>query len=96
MNYLGAGFLEAVYKNALIVSLQARGVNVKQEVVFEIHFKGRKIGHYKADVLVDDRVIVELKCCKCLLSEHKAQLINYLKASRLSTGLLINFGQHQL
>lgn len=96
MNYLGAGFLETVYKNGLIVSLQEKGIKVSQEVEYEIQFKGKKIGYYRADVLVDDRVIVELKCCKCLLPEHKAQLINYLKASKISTGLLINFGRHQL
>jgi len=65
-------------------------------ILFEIFFRGQKVGYYYADVLAEDKVIIELKCCKCLLPEHKAQVINYLKAAKLSVGLLVNFGQHQL
>lgn len=96
MNELGVGFLETVYKNALIVALEQKGLRVRSEVHYEVLFRGKKIGHYIADILVSDEVIVELKCCRCLLPEHKAQVINYLKASGLSVGLLVNFGRHQL
>jgi len=95
MNELGVGFLEAVYKNALIVALQQKGISVRYEVPFEIVFRGKKIGHYIADMIVEG-VIIELKCCKCLLPEHNAQVINYLKAAQLTVGLLVNFGQHRL
>ena len=95
MNELGVGFLEAVYKNALIVALQQKGIYVQKEVLFEIIFRGAKIGHYIADMVVGG-VIIELKCCKCLLPEHNAQVINYLKAAKLSVGLLVNFGKYRL
>lgn len=93
MNELGSGFLETVYKNALVIAVQQKEVFVRQEVPFEISFRGKKVGRYFADLLVEDRLIVELKCVKCLLPEHQAQVINYLKATNLSVGLLINFGQ---
>ena len=96
MNELGAGFLEGVYKNSLIVALKQKGICVQKEVTFEISFRGEPIGYYRADIVVEEKVIIELKCCKCLLPEHKAQVINYLKAAKLSVGLLVNFGQHQL
>lgn len=96
MNELGVGFLESVYKNALVVALEQKGLSVRSEVHYEVVFRGKKIGHYIADILVCNEVIVELKCCKNLLAEHKAQVINYLKAARLSVGLLVNFGRHQL
>jgi GxxExxY protein len=96
MNELGTGFLEVVYKNALVYALQQKDIDVREEVPFEIFFRGQKVGYYYADVLTEDKVIIELKCCKCLLPEHKAQVINYLKAAKLSVGLLVNFGQHQL
>ena len=95
MNELGVGFLEAVYKNALIVALQQKGISVRYEVPFEIVFRGKKIGHYIADMIVEG-VIIASKCCKCLLPEHNAQVINYLKAAQLTVGLLVNFGQHRL
>lgn len=70
MHDLGVGFLENVYKNALVVTLQERGIPVKQEVPIQITYKKNVIGFYKADILVDEKVIVELKCCKVLLPEH--------------------------
>jgi len=96
MNELGLGFLEAVYKNALIVLLRDYGFVVHQEVPFDILFRGKTVGRYKADIIVDNKVIVELKCHKSILPEHKAQVINYLKASGLTTGLLVNFGQNPI
>lgn len=96
MKELGSGFLEVVYKRALKIMLEEKELFVQQEVPFEIFFKGQKIGHYIADLVVNNKVVIELKACKILLPEHKAQVINYLKVSRMSTGLLVNFGQSKL
>ena len=96
INELGTGFLESVYKNALVVSLKEKGIFVETEKIYEIYFKGEKVGLYRADIVVDNCVIVELKSCKSLLPENIAQTINYLKASNLLVGLLVNFGNKKL
>lgn len=96
MNELGIGFLEQVYKNALHVALLEKGLKVEIEKTFEIFFKQHKVGVYKADLIVENSVIIELKCCKCLLPEHQAQVINYLKSSGVLIGLLVNFGIRRL
>ena len=96
MNALGVGFLESVYKNALFFALKEKGLLVETEKPFEIYFKRQKVGFYKADIVVENLAIVELKCCKSLLPEHQAQVINYLAASSLPVGLLINFNNRQL
>ncbi len=93
---LGSGFLENVYKNALYIAMAEKGLNVSTEKMFEINFRGHKIGRYKADLVVEELVIVELKCCGALLPEHQAQLINYLKAADIEVGLLVNFGNQKL
>ena len=90
---LGFGFLEAVYVNALAVLLKRAGLGVEREVPFEILFHGCNIGSYRADFVVEGRVIVEIKAGRCILPQHTAQLINYLKASRLQVGMLLNFGE---
>lgn len=95
-NELGVGFLESVYRNALMLVLQENGMNVRQEVALDVCFRGKKIGRFIADILVEDKVVVELKSCKTLLAEHQAQTINYLKAINFSVGLLVNFGQARL
>lgn len=81
MNELGTGFLESVYKNALFIAIKEKGLIIEAEKRFEVIFRGRKIGLYIADLIVEESVIVELKCCDLLLGEHQAQLINYLKVS---------------
>lgn len=96
MNELGVGFLESVYKKSLMILTQKKGLNVRQEVPFEVFFQGEKVGHYFADIIIENKVIVELKCCKNLLPEHQAQLINYLKAAKIPVGLLVNFGQYRI
>jgi len=96
MNELGIGFLESVYKNALFFSLREKGLSVEVEKCFKVYFKGQKVGFYKADIIVENLIVVELKCCKCLLSEHQAQVINYLVASNLPVGLLVNFNHKKL
>jgi GxxExxY protein len=96
MNELGEGFLESVYKNALLISLREKGLKVDVEKGFEVIFRERKIGLYVADLVVEEKVIIELKCCESLRGEHQAQLINYLKVSNILVGLLINFRKRRL
>ena len=90
-NVIGAGFLEKVYERVLIYELALRGVSAKAQVSFPISYKGKYLGEYVADLVVGEKVIVELKCVDRFANEHLAQCINYLKASRLSVALLINF-----
>ena len=88
---LGAGFLEKVYERALLRELAFRGVSAKAQVSFPVCYKGQYVGEYVADLVVEEKVIVELKCVERFANEHLAQCINYLKASRLRVALLINF-----
>ena len=98
-NVLGSGFLEKVYERALMRELASHGVNVKSQVSFPVSYKGQLVGEYLADLLVEDQVIVELKCVDAFSNEHTAQCgfnsstecINYLKASHRKLALLINF-----
>jgi GxxExxY protein len=90
-NTLGAGFLEKVYERALRHELVSRGFAVKSQAAFAISYKGQIVGEYAADLVVEDRLIVELKCVESFANEHVAQCINYLKASGLRLALLINF-----
>jgi len=96
INQLGTGLLEAVYKNALCVALQEKGLRVYLEESLNVYFRGKKGGVYKADIIVEKLAMVELKCCKSLLLEHQAQIINYLKTANVPAGLLVNFGQKKL
>jgi len=91
-NVLGAGFLEAVYVNALAVELRHRGVPVERNVAFEVVYRGVSVGRYVADLVVDRKVIVETKVAKAIDPVHRAQVSNYLRASGLEVGLVINFG----
>lgn len=92
-NHLGAGFLETVYRRALACELRLRGLDLKEETRFAVHYKGQEIGTYVADIIVAGTVVVELKALDALTGAHSAQVINYLKASRLPLGLLLNFGK---
>lgn len=89
---LGHGFLEAVYERALAIALRQRGLSVATQVPLVVTFRGQVVGEYVADVVVESQVLMELKAVKALLPEHQAQVINYLKATGLSVGLLVNFG----
>jgi GxxExxY protein len=89
---LGYGFLESVYRRALVVELRHRGVRVEQEVVYELFHLDELIGAYKADVIVDSRVIVEVKTGLALDPTAPVQLLNYLCAARLSVGIVMYFG----
>ena len=91
-NELGAGFIEKVYENALMIELTNEGLAAQQQYPVKVCYKGNLIGDYVADIVVEDRVIVELKAVSQLTKAHEVQLVNYLKATRLEVGLLINFG----
>ena len=88
---LGAGFLEKVYENALLVELSERGLKAEGQVPLQVIYKDKPVGAYFVDILVEDQVIVELKAVEQLTKFHEAQLLNYLKATRLRVGLLVNF-----
>lgn len=91
-NALGYGFLEKVYQNALCQELKRMGFRCEAQQHVEVFFKGNKVGDYYPDLIVDDRIILELKTVETLCPEHEAQLINYLKATNIEVGLLLNFG----
>lgn len=93
---LGHGFLESVYKKALLRQFSVSGLFVASEVPFRITYLGEVVGTYVADLVVENRVIVELKAVDALAAAHRAQLLNYLKASRVPVGLLFNFGAPRL
>ncbi len=92
-NTLGSGFLEKVYENALFIELQIRKIKVQQKFGIPVFYQGVLVGDYVADLLVDDRIIIELKAVENLHPIHEAQLVNYLTATGLDFGLLINFGK---
>jgi len=91
-NALGYGFSEKVYENALAVELRNMGVQVVQQSPITVYYAGQVVGEYVADLLVEGTVIVELKAAQCLTDEHEAQLLNYLKATTIEVGLVLNFG----
>ena len=94
--YHGNGYLEKVYENALVNRLRKAGVGVKQQYPITIQDEdGAVIGEYFADVMINDCLLVELKACKAITNEHKAQVLHYLKATGVEHGLLINFGSYR-
>jgi GxxExxY protein len=88
---LGAGFLEQVYHQALLHELTLQGLNTESQRNLDIHYKGRPVGQYVADIVVENRVVVELKAVQSLTKAHEAQLLNYLKGTGIRVGLLVNF-----
>ncbi len=92
-NSLGYGFLEKVYENALKIELMKMDLKVEQQKNIKVFYEKFEVGDYFADLIVNDLVIVELKAAESLCEEHEAQLINYLKATNLEVGLLLNFGK---
>ena len=90
---LGQGFVEKIYKNALEIELRENGIKCSSEVPMNVSYHGQIIGDYFADIVVDDKIIVEVKAVSDLMPAHEVQLVNYLKATGLHVGLLINFGQ---
>ena len=91
-NELGRGFLESVYQRALALALRQRGVRAELEAPLEVCFRGVVVGTFRADIVADDRIILEVKAGKAIDDAHRAQLLNYLRATGLEVGLLLNFG----
>ncbi len=92
-NTLGHGFLEKVYHNAMVLELRKAGFTVASEQLIRIHYDGQVVGEYYADIVVDDKVILEIKALQAISPVHEAQLVNYLKATGIDVGLLFNFGK---
>ena len=93
---LYAGFLESVYRNALLIELRGNGLKVDKEVPINVHYNNVIVGEFRADIIVEDSVILELKAIQKLSTIHEAQLVNYLTATKIEHGLLINFGSEKL
>jgi GxxExxY protein len=91
-NRLGYGFTEKVYENALALELRKLGLQVEQQKPIKVYYDGQVVGEYFADIVVNGAVILELKAVRRFLKEHEAQLLNYLKATTVEVGMLLNFG----
>ncbi len=92
-NSLGFGFLEKVYENALLIELKKEGLDCNKQVPIAVFYQGKTVGDYYADIIVNNEIILELKAVETLVEEHDLQLINYLKATNIEIGLLLNFGK---
>jgi GxxExxY protein len=92
-NKLGYGFLEKVYENAMFLELKNEGLFVEKQKQISVFYDEQKVGEYYADLIVNESVIIELKAAESLCEEHEFQLINYLKATEIEVGLLLNFGK---
>lgn len=92
-NELGYGFAEKVYENALMFEMQKMGLQCDNQMPIKVFYKQMQVGVYYADLVVDNKVILKIKACGNLIDEHEAQLLNYLKATEIETGLLLNFGK---
>ena len=95
-NTLGCGFLEKVYENALVIEINKTGLKCEQQKPIPVTYQGINVGDYFADILVDEQVILEIKATKGIDDSHQAQLLNYLKATGIHRGLLLNFGTPKL
>ena len=91
-NTLGPGFLEKVYENALRIELEKLGLRVRQQEPLSVAYEGHVVGEYYADLWVDERVVIELKAAQTLVKQHEVQLVNYLAATGVESGLLLNIG----
>jgi GxxExxY protein len=94
-NQLGYGFLEKVYENALLIELRKFGLECVAQNSIEVFYDNVKVGFYFADIVVNNCVIIEIKAAKSLCEEHEAQLTNYLRATDIEVGMLLNFGKRQ-
>ncbi len=92
-NELGHGFLESVYHRSLVLALEMKGLKVCSRVDIPVWFREHQVGHFEADILVENCVLLELKAARSLDSSHHAQLLNYLRATEIEVGLLLNFGE---
>ncbi len=89
---MGYGFLEKVYERALLLELRSRGLSCTKQYPISVYYEDNLVGEYFADIFVEQKVIIELKAATTLIDEHECQLINYLKATEIEIGLLLNFG----
>ena len=92
-NALGYGFLEKVYENALFTELKNKGLHCEKQKPIKVYYDQKVVGEYFADIIVEDSIIIELKATESLMDEHEVQLVNYLKATEIEVGLLLNFGK---
>ena len=92
-NTLGSGFLEKVYQNALMIELKLQGLSAEAEKPITVYYRGEVVGNYIADIVVEDKIIVEVKAINSLSEIHEVQLVNYLTATGIEIGLLLNFGK---
>ena len=93
---LGPGFLEKVYETALLREIRSRGIKAQSQAQIDVSYKGQPVGVYYADVLVDDKVICEIKAVAALVPVHEAQLLHYLTATGIEVGLILNFGNQRV
>jgi GxxExxY protein len=93
---LGYGFLEKVYENALVIELRKRDFRVEQQKPVKAHYEGQIVGDYVADIVVNDAILLEIKSAQFIADEHVAQTLNYLKATGIRLGIILNFGPEQL
>lgn len=91
-NELGYGFLESVYQNSMLIALREAGLHVSQQIPVPVKFRNGLVGEFRADLLVENSVLLELKCARVLERAHEAQLLHYLKSTEIEIGLLLNFG----
>ncbi len=92
-NYFGYGFLESVYENSMAIVLREKGFKVEQQMPIKVYFRKILVGNFKADLIVNDKVIIELKAVSEIIKKHEVQLVNYLRATEIEIGLLVNFGE---
>jgi len=95
-NELGIGFLESVYEKSLVIALRDKGLSANSQVNVKVSFRGQDVGDFFADIIVEEKLIIELKVVKTIAPEHIAQVLNYLRATKIKTALLINFGKSKL
>ena len=95
-NELGFGFLESVYEKSLMIELRKAGLQAKEQTPINVFYEGEVVGEFFADILVEGKVILELKSVRCVIRAHEVQLVNYLQATQTSVGLILNFGKEKV
>lgn len=95
-NGLGYGFLEKVYENSMMVLFEREKIPARQQAGIPVYFEQRVVGEYIADIIVEDKIIVEIKSASDIANAHRAQVLNYLKATNMRLGMIINFGKKRL
>ena len=93
---MGFGFLESVYENCLMIELEKEGLNAERQRAINVYYKDTLVGEFKADIVVEDTVIVELKSVRQMTSAHEVQLVNYLVATNMPVGLIVNFAENKV